>query len=169
MESGNVSMTDIKEQVKALKLYPLDLHHIVESSPGPLGVIDLPIYDCPSTGVVKCILDIVMDVPSFPSTLIKQLVQDKRFRDLPTPYCIAEDWDSPVRMDMAVLPQANGKFCVLKILNLQEKTKVECARKLCHGKPYMVDWKGDSSWQEVLALRVRTTWWISVFASCASH
>ena len=65
MKSGNVSMTDIKERVKSLKLHPLDVHHIVESTPGPLGVIDLPIYDCSRTGMVKCILDIITDVPSF--------------------------------------------------------------------------------------------------------
>ena len=56
-----MSMTDIKERVKSMKPYPLDVHHIVESTPGPLGVIDLPIYDCPSTGIVKCTLDIVTD------------------------------------------------------------------------------------------------------------
>ena len=49
-----------------------------------------------------------------------------------------------MRLDMVVLPQASGKFCVVKIFNFQEKTKVECARKLCHGKTYMVDWKRDN-------------------------
>ena len=109
-ESGNVSMADVRQAVAKLKLYNIDMHHIVESTPGPLGTIDLPLLDLPSVGFMKCFIDVIVDVPSFPFTEIKQVMQNQSFKTLPKPYGLAKDVDAPFRIDLAVLPQESGKF-----------------------------------------------------------
>ena len=98
LESGNVSMADVRQAVAKLKLYNIDMHHIVKSTPGPLGTTDLPILDLSSGGFMKCFIDVIVDVPSFPITKIKQLMQDQCFKSLPKPYGRAKDVDAPFRI-----------------------------------------------------------------------
>ena len=127
----------------------------MKSVPGPLAVLDLPLVDFPEDGFMKCFADIVMDVPSFPSTEIKQVMQGKDVKKLPQPFGPARDPGLPVRLDLAILPQHNGKFCIVKIVNLNEKTKVEDVKIPCLGKPHAVDWARD----------VRANGWVSVSSS----
>ena len=61
---------------------------------------------------MKCFIDVIVDVPSFPFTEIKQLMQNQSFKTLPKPYGLAKDLGlgHPFRIDLAVLPQEGGKF-----------------------------------------------------------
>ncbi|CAE6955611.1 unnamed protein product [Symbiodinium sp. CCMP2592] len=143
-ESGNVAMSDVRNAVAKLKLYNIGEHHIVESTAGPLTTLDLPLLDLPNSGFIKCFLDVIMDVPSFPSTEIKQIMQSQSFMRLPKPYGLAKDLDVLFRIDLAVIPQDSGKFTVIKIINLKDKKNtVEQVRELCHRRPYAVDWSGN--------------------------
>ncbi|CAE7636266.1 unnamed protein product, partial [Symbiodinium necroappetens] len=45
--------------------------------------------------------------------------------------------------DLAILKQDNEKFCAVKIINLKDKVKVDVARAMCYGKPYVVNWAGE--------------------------
>ena len=134
-------MCDVREAVTKLKLYTVDMHQITESTPGPLGTIDLPISNIPKGGFMKCFLDIVLDVPSFPRTEIQNLMQAQKYKDLPKPFGIAKPVDAPFDLDLAVIPQTNGKFAVVKIINLKDKKNtVEEIQGFCYGKPHSVDW-----------------------------
>ena len=89
-ELGNVTMCDdVREAVAKLKLYSVDVHQIVESTPGPLSAIDLPTINIPKSGFMKCFLDIALDVPSFPRTEIQNLMQTQKCKDLPKPFGLA--------------------------------------------------------------------------------
>ena len=143
LESGEVSMQEVKEHVAKLKLYTIDVHQFVESSPGPLNVLDLPILDFPESGFVKCVVDVVMDVPTFSPSELKNSIQSKEFSKLPLPFGLKTAPSGTFRIDIAVLAQNNGKYAVIKIINLSEKTKVSVVRDMCCGKPHIVDWSGD--------------------------
>ena len=110
---------------------------------GPLTVLDLPIVDMPSTGMAKCFFDIVIDIPACPITNITKAMQDKSVASLPKPFGLARPTEAPVRLDLAILKQDNEKFCAVKIINLKDKVKVDIARSMCYGKPYVVNWAGE--------------------------
>eukprot|EP00439_Symbiodinium_sp_Y106_P068622 s207_g11.t1 len=76
---------------------------------GPLCTINSPVLDL---AIMKCFIDVIVDVPSFPFTEIKQLMQNQSFKTLPKPYGLAKDLGlgHPFRIDLAVLPQEGGKF-----------------------------------------------------------
>ena len=118
--------------MEKLNLYPCDRHEI----------LDTPIVDMPSTGMVKCFFDIVMDIPACPLTNITKAMQDKSTASLPKPFGPARPTEAPVRFDLAILKQDNEKFCAVKIINLKDKVKVDIARSMCYGKPYVVNWAG---------------------------
>ena len=59
-ESGNVAPTDVRNAVAKLKLYNIDMHHIVESTAGPLATPDLPLLDLPNSGFIKCFVDMIL-------------------------------------------------------------------------------------------------------------
>ena len=95
------------------------------------------------SGVVKCIIDVVMDVRGeVPTREIKSSLQTKDLTEVPAPYGIAEHPQCPVKLD-TILKQLNGNHTVIKIINLGEKVKVGRARELCYGKAHMADWNGD--------------------------
>ena len=50
---------------------------------------------------------------------------------------------SGVKLDLAVLPQVNGKFAIVKIVNVMDKPKVHLAKDFCMRKPHVVDWAGE--------------------------
>ena len=128
--------------MEKLNLYPCDRHEISNLPLGPLTVLDTPIVDMPSTGMVKCFFDIVMDIPACPLTNITKAMQDKSTASLPKPFGPARPTEAPVRFDLAILKQDNEKFCAVKIINLKDKVKVDIARSMCYGKPYVVNWAG---------------------------
>ena len=124
--------------------YPKELHSVHEDDVRPLGFIDLPMYEMLERGVVKCIIDVVMDVQGdVPTREIKSSLQSKDLKEVPAPYCIVQHPQCPVKLDIAVLKQLNGNHTAIKIINLGEKVKVGRARELCYGKAHTVDWKGD--------------------------
>eukprot|EP00439_Symbiodinium_sp_Y106_P018382 s206_g2.t1 len=133
----------VKTEVEKLKLYPCDPHEISNLPLGPLTVLDLPIVDMPSTGMVKCFFDIVMNIPACPITNITKAMQDKSIASLPKPFGTARPTEAPIRFDLAILKQDNDKFCAVKIFNLKDKVKVDIARSMCYGKPYVVNWAGE--------------------------
>ncbi|CAE7228352.1 unnamed protein product [Symbiodinium microadriaticum] len=116
-----MQMMRIEAGLMMFAKHNIDMHHIVESTPGPLGTIDLPPLDLPSGGFMKCFIDVIVDMPSFPFTEIKQVMQNQSFKTLPKPYGLAKDVDAPFRIDLAVLPQESGKFTVVKIVNFKDK------------------------------------------------
>ena len=65
-------------------------------------------------------------------------------KDIAHPYGLASEIACGVKFDLAIIKQNNGNHTVVKIVNLQEKAKVERVRNLCHGKIYMVNWQGDT-------------------------
>ena len=141
--SGEVSMDDLKEYVKNMNVYPTDVHTFVDSAPGPLTVLDLPVLDCPAGGVIKNFVDIHMNIPHFPKQEIQQALVSKSLDDLPSPFGLAKSTRIPFKIDIAVIRQTNGNYCVVKMVNLKEKVKVGVAKELCTGTPHVVDWSGE--------------------------
>ena len=77
---------EVKTEVKNMNLYPCDPHAISNLPLGPLTVMDLPIVDMPSTGMAKCFVDVVMDIPTCPIPKITKALQDKSTAALPAPF-----------------------------------------------------------------------------------
>ncbi|CAE7807297.1 unnamed protein product, partial [Symbiodinium sp. CCMP2456] len=142
LTSGSVCRDDVKQLVENLNIFTLDTHSFVESS-GSLKPLDLPLVDSPTAGFLKCFVDIITDVSAFPKTEIKQALVSKKIHELPAPYGLTQKIDTPTKIDIAVINQNNGTFCVVKIVNLSEKTKVSRVQNLCYGKCQAVDWVGD--------------------------
>ena len=142
--SGEVSLDDVKEVVENLLLYPSDVHSFHEGQPGPLTLADLPTLDFPTSGVVKCFMDWVPEVPgNIPYAQIKECLQSKAYKELPAPFGLSQDVATPFKLDMAILPQQNGNHTVVKMFHLSKLVKVKAADAMCYGKPYMFNWHGE--------------------------
>ena len=97
----------------------------------------------PKGDFIECFLDIVCDVPSFTRTEVQNRLQRQNYKALPKPFGVAKPLDAPFRLDLAVIPQNNSKFAVVKLINLRDKNNtVEDIQGLCYGKPHAVDWSG---------------------------
>eukprot|EP00439_Symbiodinium_sp_Y106_P085855 s62_g30.t1 len=142
LTSGNVRLDDVKQLVENLNIFTLDTHNFFESA-GSVKPLDLPLVDSPAGGFLKCFVDIISDVSDFPPTEIKQALVSKKIHDLPAPYGLTQKIDLPTKLDIAIIKQNNGTFCVVKIVNLKEKVKVSRVQNLCYGKCQAVDWVGD--------------------------
>ena len=143
--SGEVSPNELKELVQRLSLYPVPKHTFHEQAAGPLGLVDLPTYDMPAAGIAKCVVEILMDVDGpVPHGQIKEaLSSGSGCRDLPEPYGLKSQPLQPYLLDIAVLPQVNGKHCVVKIINFKEKMKIVDVRAMTYSTPRMVDWQNN--------------------------
>lgn len=113
IETGNVSMDTIKELVSKYTLYEVGSPTFHDDVPGNLSILDLPRYEMGETGVVKCFFDIVMDVAGpIPKGPLKEALLSKAVpTEFPEPYGLRKDPES-VKIDIAVVPQNNGLFCV---------------------------------------------------------
>ena len=129
LTSGNVRLDDVKQLVENLNIFTLDTHNFFESA-GSLKPLDLPLVDSPAGGFLKCFVDIISDVSDFPPTEIKQALVSKKIHDLPAPYGLTQKIDLPTKLDIAIIKQNNGTFCVVKIVNLKEKVKVSRVQNL---------------------------------------
>lgn len=149
MESGNVELAQLRDEVANMNLYEADTHSFHDEPIGSLTVIDFPKYDMDTTkGVVKCFLDVVFDVPGpIPKGELKELLlASTPLHELPAPFGFKCDPKIPCRFDLAVVPQADsdgGSFYVVKLINFKEKVKTSVAASVCTGKPYMIDWVGE--------------------------
>ena len=143
--SGEVSPNELKELVQRLSLYPVPKHTFHEQAAGPLGLVALPTYDMPAAGIAKCVVEILMDVDGpVPHGQIKEaLSSGSGCRDLPEPYGLKSQPLQPYLLDIAVLPQVNGKHCVVKIINFKEKMKIVDVRAMTYSTPRMVDWQNN--------------------------
>ena len=141
--SGDVSMEEIAEHVKSVNVYPTSIHSFVDAPPGPLTVLDMPLSDYPAGGQLKCIVDVVMNVPDFPKAQIQQALVGKSINDIPAPYGLKKSVDNSTKFDLAVVPQTDGKFCVVKIVNFKEKAKASDLKEYVFGTPHVVDWAGE--------------------------
>eukprot|EP00438_Fugacium_kawagutii_P012958 Skav206848 [mRNA] locus=scaffold3577:158736:160658:- [translate_table: standard] len=144
IETGDVSMNTIKELVSKYTLYEVGSPTFHDDVPGNLSILDLPKCDMGENGVVKCFFDIVMDVAGpIPKGPLKEALLSKAVpTEFPEPYGLRKDPES-VKIDIAVVPQNNGLFCVCKIVNMKQKEKVAYAKAMCFGTPYLVDWSGE--------------------------
>ena len=143
LSTGDVSKEDLKEQVKNFLIYPLDMHSFSEAEPGPLTVIDMPILPMSEHGVVKCFVDVIMDVEVTSKNELKQALQSRAFGDLPVPFGITLAPEVIAKLDIAMVRQPNSRFIIVKIINLRDKIRVSEARNLCHGKAHSIDWSGE--------------------------
>ncbi|OLP90098.1 hypothetical protein AK812_SmicGene28394 [Symbiodinium microadriaticum] len=96
------------------------MHHIVKSTPGPLGTTDLPILDLSSGGFMKCFIDVIVD-ESGKFTVVKIVnLKDKKItpdfvRDLcegkPEQERSLEEWDFGLDFieEKQLLPWVNGR------------------------------------------------------------
>ncbi|CAE7839860.1 pip, partial [Symbiodinium microadriaticum] len=138
-------MKQASTSIENSNIFTLDTHNFVESS-GSLRPLDLPLVDSPAGGYLKCFVDIITDVSDFPKTEIKQAIVRKQIHDLPAPNSLTQKIDLPTKLDIAIIKQNNGTFCVVKIVkivNLKEKVKVSRVQDLCYGKCQAEDWVGD--------------------------
>ena len=62
---------------------------------------------------------------------------------LPRPYGLKSQPRQPYMLDIAVLKQTDGNFCVCKIINFKEKAKISDILPMTFVKPVMVDWKNN--------------------------
>ena len=78
--SGEPSLDDVKTHVE--NLYPVDVHHFSETPSGPFRCLDLPLVDSPTGGFMKCCVDYITEVTTFPKAEIKQALVAKNIEDL---------------------------------------------------------------------------------------
>ena len=120
-------------------------------------------------GVVKCFIDIVMDIQGpIPKGIIKESFLAKSSPvDLPHPFELRKE-PGQSKIDLAIIPQNDGLFCACKIVNLKSKEKVPYARSMCFGTPYMIDWSGEvRTVKSVCAISLKT-WVASIVATMCS-
>ena len=68
-------------------MFPIDMHSFHESPSGPLTFADLPTLDFPTSGKIKCFVDLVADVDGgIPKAVIKESLQSKTYEDIPAPF-----------------------------------------------------------------------------------
>ena len=73
--------------VENLTVFPIDMHSFHESPSGPLTFADLPTLDFPTSGKIKCFVDLVADVDGgIPKAVIKESLQSKTYEDIPAPF-----------------------------------------------------------------------------------
>lgn len=145
LEAGNTSMDTIHELVTKVSLYEIDTPTFHDDPQGDLSILDLPVYDMGDQGVAKSFLDIVMDVEGpIPKGNLKQSFMSKSpVAEIQPPFGLKKDPQQHVKLDIAVVPQNDGKFLVCKLINLKDKVKTPFAKSLCYGSPRLIDWLGN--------------------------
>ncbi len=145
VRAEDTSMEAIKEAVAKMSLYDTDVPSFHDDPRGELSTLDFPTYSMGDQGVVKSFIEVILDVPGpIPKGELKQALMSKvPVTDLPKPFGLAKDPGAGVKLDFAVFPQSDEKFCVCKLVNLKEKVKVLFAKSLCYGEARMIDWLGN--------------------------
>ena len=138
-----MSLDDIQGQLENMQLRDLSSYILIHGPAGTMNFVDMPIYDMPDQGMVKCVIDVVPDVPGpIPKDQLKEmLLAGGPLHTLPAPFGVATETQLRFSFDLVVLPQNNARFLVCKVMNMKDKVKVPTARQLCHGRPHMVSWR----------------------------
>lgn len=145
LEAGNTSMDTIRELVAKVSLYEIDTPTFHDDPQGDLSILDFPVYDMGDQGVAKNFLDIVMDVegPIPKGNLKESFMSKSHVAEIPPPFGLKKDPQQRVTLDIAVVPQNDGKYIVCKLINLKDKVKTPFAKSLCYGSPRLIDWLGN--------------------------
>ena len=68
---------------------------------------------------MKCFIDAIVGLPSFPSTETKQVMQNQS--SFAKAVWSSQRRGCPFRIDLALRPQHSGKITIVKIINLKDK------------------------------------------------
>ncbi|CAJ1347862.1 unnamed protein product, partial [Effrenium voratum] len=127
VEPGTVSLDDIQGQLENMQLTDLSSYIFQDGPAGTINFVDMPIYDMPEQGMVKCVIDVVPDVPGpIPKDQLKEmLLAGGPLHTLPAPCGVATETQLRFSFDLVVLPQNNDRFLVCKVMNMKDKVKEE--------------------------------------------
>ena len=142
--SGEVSVEDLKELLQMYTLYDISRHTFHDLAPGPLAFVDMPLLDMPTTlPVIKCVVETMVDIegPIPKDTLTQILSSECDYTSLPPPYGLKKSSHLVSKVDLAIIPQVDEKYAMLKIINFKDKVKTSDLSNLLYGDLYVVDWK----------------------------
>ena len=77
----------------------------------------MPILSMSEHGVIKCFVDVVLDVEMTSKNEFKQALQSRAFGDLPIPFHVDVNLDEIAKIDIAAVSLPNGRVIVVKIIN----------------------------------------------------
>ena len=144
---GNVSVECGIEATRGMhlsKLLPFPTW--TDQAVGGVSVLDLPLQGLSGNqSLLKHFVDIINDVPPPDKNIIETTVNSGSWgrRELPEPFCPKTDMDVKLVTQFVVIPQNNGKVCVVTHMYSPDlKLSKSTVEALCYSAPQTLQWQG---------------------------
>ena len=151
MDPENMTLKDAIEATSDFFIRQLPQH--IKIGPTPLGSVTpmtLPIREVdPGVKQMKHFFDIIYDHEGpVNHDQLHPIMRDKAWHELPEPFKLKKKLQVDYTMQLFVLPQQNGKYCIVKHMHIaNEKIKASTIYEYVYGTAYEIIWGSHDSRQ----------------------